>query len=59
MMLTFDDESHGLSIFFRIQWQIESSFFLGVCERRMERYISKFLVNWLRLAAASWPFVRQ
>ena len=23
----------------------EASFFLGVCERTMERYISKFLVN--------------
>ena len=45
MMPTFDSESYGLSIFFRIQWQIEASFFLGVCERTVERYISKFLVN--------------
>ena len=44
-MPTFDGESYGLSIFFRIQGQIEASFFLGVCERTVERYISKFLVN--------------
>ena len=44
-MPTFDGESYGLSIFFRIQGQIDASFFLGVCERTVERYISKFLVN--------------
>ena len=44
-MPTFDGESYGLSIFFRIQGQIEASFFLGLCERIVERYISKFLVN--------------
>ena len=44
-MPTFDGESYGLSIFFRIQGQIVASFFLGVCERTVERYISKFLVN--------------
>ena len=41
-MSTFDGESYGLSIFFRIQWYIEASFFLGVYERTVERYISNF-----------------
>ena len=45
MVPIFDGESYGLSIFFRIQGQIDASFFLGVCERPVERYISKFLVN--------------
>ena len=40
-MPTFDGESYGLSIFFRIQGQIDASFFVGVCERTVER----FLVN--------------
>ena len=44
-MPTIDGESYGLSIFFRIQGHIDASFFLGVCERTVERSISKFLVN--------------
>jgi len=37
----------------------EASFFLGVCERTVERYISKFLVNGHVKPGASWPFVQQ
>ena len=28
-----------------LRWQVIWLFFLGVCERTVERYISKFLVN--------------
>ena len=42
-MPTFDGESYGLSTF-RIQRQ-RLHCLLGVCERAVERYISKFLVN--------------
>ena len=42
-MPTFDGESYGLSTF-RIQRQ-RLHCLLGVCERTVERYISKFLVN--------------
>ena len=37
----------------------EASFFLGVCERTVESYISKFLVNGHVKRGASWPFIRQ
>ena len=40
---TFDGQSYGLSIFFIIQWE-RLHLFIDICERTLERYISKFLV---------------
>ena len=42
--MTFDGGLSGLPMFFSIQ-VAEASFFLGVSERTVERYISKFLVT--------------
>ena len=53
---------HSADLRWRVIWFVhilqnsvaEVSFFLGVCERTVERYISKFLVN-----GGVKPFVRQ